>query len=270
MKSFLTIKKFKLLELIRNSGKEYLKKHSMISREVIAKPGGWRCLDLIYGNDPDCLDGAGSFKPKGFIDRMFFYSTAAEATRNRLREFEKVLRRLIKNYRTKALNILSIASGPGRDILNLVEEFGNIKVRATCIDIDREAIILGKRLAKAKGLSGRIIYKNGNAKRIDEYEEENKYHIIITQGYLDYLSYESSVEFLKKVHKIIMPGGSVIISNMSRHKWMKFWMEFFGGWNLDYKNEDMVRNILKDCGYVNVEVFTESRELHFIGVGEKT
>lgn len=260
---------FKLLELFRKFGIRYLENNSKIAKEVIARPGGWKALDLVYGNDPYGQDGAGTFIPKKFFDRMFFYSSAAEATRERLKEFEKMLVRLIKYYGNKGLRILSIASGPGRDILNLVEEHRNADIEATCIDIDQEAISMGRRLAEKKGVSDKVIYKRGNAKRIDEYEDEKKYHIVVTQGFLDYLSFEDSLVLLRKVYTILRPGGHVVVCNMNRHSWMRFWMEFFGGWRLNYKTENSVKKILDECGYMKTEVFTESRGLHFIGRGTK-
>ena len=217
--------KLRLLESLRKKGTLYLRKHSRISREVIERPGGWRSLDLIYGNDPDCLNGDRAFVPRNYFDRMFFYSAAAEATRNRLNEFEQILRRLINNYSDGMIEILSIASGPGREIIKLLCETENDNIRATCIDLDSGAINLGKGLAEARCVSDRIVFKRGNAKKVDEYEEKNKYHIIITKEFLDYLTCDASIEFLTKVKKITKPGGTIVVCNMDRHRWIKFWME---------------------------------------------
>ena len=80
---------------LRQSFNRFCQKHSRILKETIDEPGGWRTLELLYGNDLDSLDG-GTYQPHGLIDLMFYYSAAAKSTRSRYVEYKKIIRKFGK------------------------------------------------------------------------------------------------------------------------------------------------------------------------------
>lgn len=85
------------------------------------------------------------------------------------------------------------------------------------------------------GISENVQFKKYNVKKVFE-KERLKYHITGTYGLLDYFHDEEAVEFFRTLSQVLIPGGSLIASNMARHddRLARRMMRFFGDWKLIY------------------------------------
>ncbi len=261
------------LKSLRRLGTKYLYEHSRIGRETIENPGTWKSLDLLYGNELG--EETGTFVPKHWSDKMFYNSKASKATRARFKEYVEKMEKLGEEYaelNNGRVSILSLASGPGRDIMEVTESLKRkgIDVYATCVDKCKDAMELGSEIAKNKGLKN-ITFKRYKIGELHRYENDKLYDLIITQGFMDYLSDEKGIHLLKNAKDVSREGGTLITSNMDMHKWMRFWMEVFGGWKLKYRNGKELENLLTVAGYekdkINVYLLPEG--YHWIGIGKK-
>jgi len=138
-----------------------------------------------------------------------------------------------------------------------------------CIDRCPEAMDLGSKIAKDRGLSAKVNFMRKRLGRGGYYRDTVKYDVVITQGILDYLSNERAISLLESAWLISNHGGAIVTSNMNRHKWMRFWMEFFGGWRLKYRRRDELSAIMKKSGYKDVNVYLLPEGYHWIGTGKK-
>ena len=269
------------LKSLRRSGTKFFHKHSKIGKETIENPGSWRVLDLLYGNEieihanGDYEFSEREFVPKHWTDKIFYNSKASEATRARFKHYVETMKQLGEEYAESnngRVNILSLASGPGRDVMEVAESLKRrgIDVYATCVDKDKGAMEIGSIIAMKKGLKG-ITFKRCKIGKAHHYENGNFYDIVITQGIMDYLNDERGVDLLKNARNVSKEGGTVITSNMDVHRWMRFFMEVFGGWKLKYRNGKELEKIMINAGYekdkVNVYLLPEG--YHWIGMGKK-
>ncbi len=253
---------------------KYLHKHSKIGRDTIENPGSWKILDRLYGNEPEGIETV-AFVPEHLTDKMFYNSKAARATRARFVEYVEQMKKLGKEYAESnngKVDILSLASGPGRDVIEAVEflKEEGIDVYATCIDKCKDAMELGSNIAKNKGLKN-ITFKRGKIGKMHHYENGNSYDIVITQGIMDYLDDERSINLLRNSKEVSREEGTLITSNMDMHMWMRFWMEFFGRWKLNYRGKQYLEDLMIKAGYDkdNMSLYLLPEGYHWIGIGKK-
>jgi len=165
------------------------------------------------------------------------------------------------------VRLISFGSGPGHEILGSIEKFrGNIAVEATCVDKEPSALERGRLLAAQRGLSECINYVRGNVLHMDSIV--TKYNIGILSGLIDYFDFETAVSVLKMVREQLLPGGTVLIANMRRHR-LASTMSVLGNWNLVYREPDEVESILAESGYEGMEVWLEQEKTFCIGKARK-
>jgi SAM-dependent methyltransferase len=192
-----------------------------------------------------------------------------------LDEYKKIMKLLGPEYAELnggTVNILSLASGPGRDVIEVAEDLGRkgIAVRAACVDKCGESMELGKRLAEQKRLEG-MTFRQCRIAEIREYAEAGSFDIVITQGILDYFSDDRAVDLLRSARALSKEGGTLVTSNMGRHVWIRFWMEFFGEWRLKYRNGRDLARLLLASGYDRrqIDVYRLPEGYHWMGLAKK-
>jgi len=235
-------------------GRPVIRRLSDLACESLKQPGSWRCLEIVYRNEP-----------RTWLDYFFLSSRSARGARNRLRILQEEICKCIEQHSQNAnpVRIISFGSGPGHEILGCVERFrGNVAVEATCVDRESSALECGKSLAAQKGLSDRIEYVQGNVLRMNAMVA--KHDIGILSGLIDYFDFEMAVSVLKTVREQLLPGGTVLIANMRRH-YLASTMSILGDWNLVYREPEGVERILSESGYEGIEVWLEEENIFCIG-----
>jgi len=254
--------------------KRYLYDHSLIGRETIRNPGSWKILDLIYGFNPNSY-GMEIFMPRHWCDKMFYFSKAAHATRARYIHYVSLMLEWAQQFaelNNNSISLLSLASGSGRDVVQVVERLNEkgIDLRSLCIDKDSEAIRLGMKLTECMKINN-ICYVKGKIKDIDKLLINRSFDIIITQGILDYLNDGEAKELFRRSAQLLNPGGVLITSNMSRHRWMRCWMEYFGNWRLKYRTGIDLENLLLESGFEGraIQKYMLPQGYHWIAIARK-
>src|SRR5207249_4230935 len=89
---------------------------SPLISESLARPGGWRAMEIIYRND----------EPTDWLDRQALRdSPICMAARNRRRIVTGQLARLIRRYNTEStVTLLGIGAGPGRHVQGAIVDSG--------------------------------------------------------------------------------------------------------------------------------------------------
>ncbi len=179
-----------------------------------------RTLDYVYENRPQGLTPLGRA-----IDRSYLGSIGWRGIRERKVNLQKILRATIENVHAagKPVNLLDIASGPGRYVLETVKEFGQIPVSVALRDYKPENVAAARRLADELGL------KNVTATQGDAFNRPTlavitpRPTIAIVSGLFElYPSNEPVLNSLRGLADAVEPGDYLIYTNQPWHPQVEF------------------------------------------------
>ena len=245
-----------------------------IGLSVIEEPGGWRTLEYLKGHDPEKPEGY-AWEPVTRWDNYFFRSRAAQDTRQRADEIEEFLYDVTEDM--DEAEILSIASGAGRDVMRVVADRlkEGRRVRGTCIDINNSAMELAARIAHYMRVGDNVRLNRSSIIYLPRIEDPGSKDIVIAEGILDYIKEERAKNFMKMVGGMMKPGGSAVLTNASTDfddepEGIRRIMETAGGWKLDYKDADTMARIMEDSGFDGVDICPSSNGFYWFVSGKKS
>jgi len=174
-------------------------------------------------------------------DEFFHQQSAPIAVRNRKTYFKEKASKALK----EGGNLLNIASGPARDLLELLQEHNLPKVKFTCVDMDENAISYAKRL-NANYLE-QINFIKTNVFR---FNTSQKFDMIWSAGFFDYFDDDAFVFLLKRCKKWLKPKGEMIIGNFNE-SWnpSRPYMEIFSDWYLHHRTATKLFALGKKAGF---------------------
>lgn len=111
----------------------------------------------------------------------------------------------------RPLRLLDVATGTADQLLLLMDRHPNI-VEAVGIDLAEIMLEIGRRKIEQKGLSGKITLKTGDALRIPEPPESFDV-CTISFGIRNVMNV---VGALREMHRVLKPGGRVVVLEFSR------------------------------------------------------
>lgn len=212
--------------------------------------GDFQIIDDIYTNKPKTL---------GFerlYDNYFQMSAICIAVRNRKEDFKRFILNKITKTAHDNINVLSLASGPCRDIAELVNHPLVIskKVNFHCYDIDPKSLEYGRNLIPNRN---NVQFFERNAVKLALMKEiskkiEFKYDMVFSTGLFDYLNDKLTVRLLANLKRILKPGGVLAISDV-RDKFSNpsiYFMEWVADWNLLYRGDDAFRSLFLEAGFM--------------------
>lgn len=114
---------------------------------------------------------------------------------------------------------MDVAAGPGRYLLNVLEELDDASLSATCRDSDEAGLEEGRALAKEKGLDDVVTYFNGdafNAKSIKDTPKQP--HIVIVSGLYELFADNKLIlKSLQGIYERLPKNGILIYTNQPWH-----------------------------------------------------
>ncbi len=244
---------FKLKKLFVNKMRKYFL-HGDFINWSLQKPygyaGDFKIIDDIYQNNPTTI---------GFdrlFDNYFQMSAISVAVRNRKEDFKRIISGFVSKHKSSEMRIMDIASGPCRDIKELLfnSENGLFRnVSFDCFDADSRSI------KHAKGLlenSKQVNFTEINVLRIalkKEIEREFAHHydIIFSTGLFDYLDARISTRLISNLKRVLKPNGILAISDV-RDKFSNpsiYFMEWVADWSLIYREDDDFHQLFIDSGF---------------------
>lgn len=234
------LKKQDLTEINTYFGVDFLQ-NTLQGRALLKRygyAGDFSMIDDIYLNR--CSED--SFY--GSWDAYFLSQAAPKAVRNRKEIFKAmVLQKLNQN---NSLNILNIASGPARDILEIYQSIDdNKRLNVTCVEADQFAIQYAKEIT-----SGYEEYIEFINKNIFKYNTEEKFDLIWSAGAFDYFNDKYFTHLLTKLKRWTTRSGEIVIGNFnSEHNPTRNYMELFGEWYLHHRSESDLIKIGELAGF---------------------
>lgn len=212
--------------------------HGMALLKQFGYAGDFLMIDKIYtGNST----GNSFFQS---WDNYFQNHAAPRAVRNRKTYFKELVHQKLGT--TGSLKLLNVASGPGRDLLELYNEKANgCHLETTCVEMDSHAIQYAEKLVN--GYAGNIQFINKNIFKFDTVE---KYDIIWSAGLFDYFDDKAFVFVLKKFKNWIAASGEIVVGNFNHnHNPTREYMELFGEWYLKHRTSDELLALAKEAGF---------------------
>ena len=212
----------------------------------IAKPRGYAgdfyTIDLMYDDRPDGVGRLGRL-----IDRWALDLSVVRAVRNR----RGLLADAIRDVATRAARtagepvlVTSLASGPAREILDVLTAPDAPPIHATCVDVDDEAIAFATERARERRVSDHITFARDNVIRLARGRGRTSIppqHLIYSVGLIDYLEDEHVVALLDWIHDRLRPGGTAIVGNMDVANPDRAFMDHILEWRLIHRRADDLR-----------------------------
>jgi len=241
---------------VKNIRKSFLKGHYI--EWSLHKPHGYagdfEIMDEINVNNPT------SIGVKRLYDNYYQRLAICSAVRNRKEDFKRHMVDFASMRQGKQLRIMSLSSGPSREIQELLLSNESIRenVFFDCYDHDENALKYAKdvlmNFSKVDFIQENAL-KMSLAKDINS-RIDRKYDLIYATGLFDYLNYKISVKLIANLKKLLNANGALLISdardrysNPSAH-----FMEWIAEWHLIYRSDEEFKQIFIEAGFKEKEL----------------
>lgn len=176
--------------------------------------------------------------------------TCSHAVRNRVPYFSTRLEQAQRPARIAQgkVEVLNLASGPGRDMLEFFENSPVALVHIDCIEQDPDAINHAKTLCQRH--LHKITFHTRNALR---FQSGKKYDLIWSAGLFDYFDDKVFVFMLRKLGTMVAEGGEIVIGNFSPTNPSKSYMELFE-WHLHHRSPTTLKALAVAAGFVTDQI----------------
>lgn len=223
--------------------------------------GDFKIIEDIYQNNPIT---------KGF-DRLwdnYFQQLATPfSIRERKEDFKKIIFDFTNKDRKNNRRIMDLASGPAREIKELLESDSDkvfSKVTFDCYDFDTTAIDYAKQvLNNAKNVN--FFQKNAirmALKKSIKEEVPYEYDLIYSTGLFDYLDARVATRLISNLKRLLKKGGMLVISSAAEkyNNPSAGWMEWVAEWYLIYRTAAEFKKIFLDAGFSsnNLEIVLQN------------
>jgi len=179
-----------------------------------------RTLDYVYENRPQGATPVGRA-----IDRSYLNSIGWRGIRERKVNLQKILHATIEKVRAqgKPVNLLDIASGPGRYVLETVKELPGIPTAVQLRDYKPENVDAARHLAVELELKNVTVTQGDAFNRASLAAVTPKPNIAIVSGLFElYPSNEPVLNSLRGLADGVEAGGYLIYTNQPWHPQVEF------------------------------------------------
>ncbi|MBN1662421.1 MAG: class I SAM-dependent methyltransferase [Deltaproteobacteria bacterium] len=188
------------------------------------------------------------------LDKYFPNGRAAQAIYQRLHALKLNLPAIIRGEREKnnsaSYKIVNIGSGPSHEMIEILLENPDLKdkVHITCVDPDREALIIGAQRVARLNLESHFSFVPAKYQTFDG----RGYDMVLLIGILCPLNVRLCVRVMKNVKRCLRPGGIIIFSTvqniMGQEDPLTDYIMRLTGWNMDYKEDHEPYAIARAAG----------------------
>lgn len=214
-------------------------------------------IDQIYkhGNQEKSILGH-------LVNHCFFEEPACKAVINRKQYMEDLLlANLEKQTGDEPLRVSSIASGPAEELFAVYEQLGKdgaSRLKAAGIDIDKRACAAVDDRIQANKLSRHFSTFSHDIFKFDPAAHKlADQDIVYSMGLFDYFKDRLAIRVINKLHKMLKPGGTVIIGNFHVSCSSRVFLDYLLDWPLIYRTEqDMVR-LFEQSDFAGSEVIVD-------------
>lgn len=216
-----------------------------IVERIYSKPRGYAgdflTIEWMYRNEPGGTGAAGPL-----IDAAFLERPAAKAVRNR--------RHLLADEISRAVErggaVMSLACGPAEELFDVFEQTDRLK--ATCVDIDLQALALVSERRDRAGLKrdmrleqGNLVYLATGRAQLEVEPLDLAYSI----GLIDYFEDRFVIALLDWIHDKLKPGGRVVLGNFHPQNPDRELMDHILDWKLLHRTEEDMNRLFEQSKF---------------------
>lgn len=232
-------------------------------------PGDYEMLEFIYDNK-EISEGIGHY-----FDRYFLSDPLAEAVRNRKDLMFKMLRKIIGASPFSDLNILNLACGSSRDILELLKGKPLQKnIAITCVDQDKEALDFSKKqISNLTSDNTKVDFIRENLANLLIPNHTNtvisQQNIIYSIGLADYLPDKFLKRLINYSYNQLLPKGTFIIAHKDYTKYLPISADWFCDWKFIKRSENDFINLIQSSEidqYYDVEIIREDSQIIYFAI----
>jgi extracellular factor (EF) 3-hydroxypalmitic acid methyl ester biosynthesis protein len=249
----------------------------MLSRTLdrsYTKPRGYAgdfyTIEMMYNDD-----AAGDGRLGRFIDRWALDLEACRAVKNRRGLLARSIRDVCRANASGSTYVTSLASGPARELFDLFAPGGEpLDIKATCIDIDNQALAYAAGIADKLGVMDRFSFAQDNVVRLAHGRGRTvlkPQHMIYSIGLIDYLRDDLVVSLLNCIHDKLLPGGTAVVGNFDTGNPSKSFMDHVIEWELIHRSPDDLRTLFARSKFADtpVDVRFEDAEVNIFAFSMK-
>lgn len=175
-------------------------------------------------------------------DDYFHAQPAVKAVRNRKAYFKALVQSAARAKGGRPLKVLNVASGPCRDVAELLAECPDLPVHITCVDLDEQAIAHARRLCA--DWPDQVRFVRANALRLTLPE---RFDLVWSAGLLDYFSAPLFVRLMRKFMSLAAPDGEVVVGNFSTDN-PSLAYQAWADWLLIHRSPEQLRALAAQAG----------------------
>jgi SAM-dependent methyltransferase len=253
---------------------------SRLADRAFSKPRGYAgdyyTIELIHENQPQ---GDGRLGP--LIDAWVLSTPSARGVRAQRAQLVRLLRERLETRgagQDGVYRVLSLGSGAGRELLDLLAGLRDGRrvagVRATCLDVDMEALAFSNYLAHCAGFVDQFQWTKANVTQLCRGRADVRpapQDVIYSAGLFDYLEDEVVIDLLDWIHDHLEPGGLVIVGNAERGCPDRALWEHLLDWRVRYRSAAELRGLLVRSRFAHsrIEVRREESRVSLFALAEK-
>jgi extracellular factor (EF) 3-hydroxypalmitic acid methyl ester biosynthesis protein len=203
-----------------------------------AKPRGYAgdylTLEMMYNDE-----AGGDRRLGSYVDRWALDTPAARAVKNRRRLLADIITAVAAENQNHRVQVTSVASGPARELFDALRSHHTRELRATCVDIDPDALAYTREIANRTGVADRLCFVQANAVKVALGRASMQLpdqHLVYTVGLIDYLPDGLVVALLDWIHDRLRPGGTAIVGNFDVVNPSKALMDHVLEWKLIHRS----------------------------------
>lgn len=233
--------------------------------------GDFKMIEHLYANRP-----AGEGKIGRMIDQCMLLSPAGRAIRGRRRLLVEQLKHHTGNraVRERSIRIMNLACGSNRELFDfLIDCSYTEKIKATCIDLDTEALQFTNQHVNTFPHHASIRLLSDNL--IKWALGRNRYHfppqdIIYSSGLMDYFERRLFLKLVNRCYDQLKPGGILILGNFAPTNPNRPMMDHVFHWRLIHRDENELRDIFAHSLFgTEIEVISEKQGINLFAVAVK-
>jgi CRP-like cAMP-binding protein len=231
--------------------------------------GDYFTIEMLYNDEP-----AGDGRLGRFIDRWALDFETSRAVKNRRGLLNRAIKDVIRKNAAGPTLVTSLASGPARELFDLFTEPSPPDVKATCIDIDNQALAYAAELAEKHGVADRFSFAQDNIVRLSHGRGNTvlkPQHMIYSIGLIDYLRDDFVIKLLNWIHERLLPGATAIVGNFITGNPGKAFMDHILEWELIHRTPDELKDMFARSrfGSTPVEIEIEAAGVNLFAFAVK-
>jgi SAM-dependent methyltransferase len=199
--------------------------------------GDFLTIAEYYENQP-----TGTGRVGALLDRCFLDSPGVLAVQNRRQLLvEEILRTVNSKPADEPVYVTSLACGPAAEIFDVFAQLDDpSRLHVTLIDMDEQALAYVAEQAQARQLDSQILLVQGNlihfsvGRRTLQLPAQD---LVYSIGLIDYLQDSLVVKLANWIHKLLSPGGRVVLGNFHPRNPSKQFMDHILDWKLIHRSE---------------------------------